>query len=42
MKGAIHHEEISIHNTYAPNTGHPSTLKKKKEKKKLSWPSEHR
>jgi hypothetical protein len=28
MKGPIHQEEISTLNIYAPNTGHPSTLKK--------------
>jgi hypothetical protein len=30
MKGTIHQEEISILNIYAPNTGAPIYIKKKK------------
>jgi hypothetical protein len=30
MKGVIHQEEISVLNTYAPNTGAPIYIKKKK------------
>jgi hypothetical protein len=35
MKGIIHQEEISILNIYAPNTGEPIYIKKKKKKKPL-------